>query len=443
MGIGVFLKYWGPLALYILGLAFSLKAISGNVRWALMLMLFLLPLRNITESLQALPLGDQFIDILLFSIIIGWLVHASSKNLPFLKKSSTNVIATILIIYTFISLLKGNIYLYENISFNFADYRFQDWKNFCLLPVLFFVALNNTHEKKDVWLMISVMCVAMFIMDYYIIRQISEYSSLLSRSKISGTFQFLGPNEVAAFLNVNTIILISIFYFMKNTKNKWILLVLILANLFCITFLYSRGAYAGLVLGLFVLFAIKDRKMLIPLILILIFWQFALPEKVVSRIKETKTETGRLDESSQLRIDVWQASMDIFKKDPIIGIGFSVFRCLGFKLGDTHNIYIKILTEQGVIGFVIFFSVICCFIREGFCLYQKGEDGPEKGLGLGLLIGVLVLLVNNLFGDRWTYLEPNAYLWVFAGLVARLNVKKPVLKETPKQVKKKVRYYDL
>jgi O-antigen ligase len=452
MGIGLFLKHFGPLTLYILGIVFSLKALSGNVRWALMLMVFLLPLRNIIEKVQDLPLGNQFIDILLVSIIIGWIVHTSSKNLAFLQKSFVNPIAAILIIYTFISVVRGNIYLYGDISFNFEDHRFQDWKNFCLLPIFFYVTLNNTREKKDVWLIILVMCAAMFIMDYYTIRQISSYSTLISRSKISGTFQFLGPNEVAAFFNVNTIFLISVFYFMKKNIYKWMLLALILANLYCITFTYSRGAYAGLIVGMFVLFVIKDRKMLIPLILMLLFWQSILPEKVVARIKETKTESGQLDESSQRRIDIWHASMDIFKKDPITGIGFLVFRCLGFDLGDTHNIYVKLLTEQGVIGFVIFFIVVFCFMREGFCLYQKGEDELDRGMGLGLLAGVLVLLINNLFGDRWTYLEPNAYLWVFAGLVARLNVmpvalksiaEKPILKQFTTQVKKKVRYYDL
>ena len=67
------------------------------------------------------------------------------------------------------------------------------------------------------------------------------------------------------------------------------------------------------------------------------------------------------------------------------------------------------------------------------------------------------MMVNNLFGDRWSYLEPNAYLWIFAGLVARLNVisqnPQEIKQINPKEVqsipqkddqmlKKKARYYD-
>ena len=74
-----------------------------------------------------------------------------------------------------------------------------------------------------------------------------------------------------------------------------------------------------------------------------------------------------------------------------------------------------------MIGFVIFSVLIICFMKEGFTLYQKGDDDFSKGLGLGLFICMFVLLVNNTVGDRWSYFELSGYLWVFAGLVARLN----------------------
>jgi O-antigen ligase len=130
---------------------------------------------------------------------------------------------------------------------------------------------------------------------------------------------------------------------------------------------------------------------------------------------------------------------------------------LGLDLGDTHNIYVKILTEQGIIGIIIFLITIFCFIKEGWQLYQKGNDDLSKALGLGFFCCVFVMMVNNFFGDRWSYLEPNAYLWIFAGLVARLNIisknseitKQSVAKEvrsTPQsdhpKTKRKIRYYD-
>ncbi len=421
MGAGIILKSLAPLSLYLSGLVIAVMAMGGNLRFAILMTVFLLPLRNVIERIQNYPLGNQFIDILLFGSIIGWMVSAGKPGRKFLDKSFLNLPAVLLILYTILSLFLGNMYLFGSPAVNFYEARVQDAKNFCLLPVIFFLVFNNVREEKAVRQVFAAMCLAMAAVAYYTFNQITWHSSLISRLQIKGTFQFLGPNEVAAFFNVYTIIVMSVFYFVKEKKLKLLCLLLIIANLYCITFLYSRGAYAGLFIGMFILFLFKDKKMLIPLVLILLLWQAVLPQKVIERIKETKTETGELDESSKRRIDIWSQALDLYKSNPITGIGYGVFRKLGLDLGDTHNIYVKILTEQGTVGFILFLLTIISFMREGFKLYQKGEDGFAKGLGLGFFISIFVLLVNNCFGDRWSYLEPNAYLWIFAGLVASLN----------------------
>jgi len=458
MGILVFLKGCAPLILYLGGLLSAFMAMSGNVRWALMLVAFLLPLRDVIERIQTYPLGNQFIDILLIGIIIGGILKKKSSNSNVLEKSSINNIAIITVIYMLFSLIRGGFFVYGGFSFNVHESRVQDWKNFSLMPLLFFLNFKNNITKKDVWIMFAVMCCAIFVVDYYTINQIREHpSALLSRDQIKGTFQFLGPNEVAAFFNESTIILLSVFYAVKKGKYKWLLLILILLNLYCVIFLYSRGAYAGLMIGMFILFAIKDKKLLIPLFLVLVLWQSVLPQNVVDRIKETKTVSGQLDESSQRRIDIWQQAFGYFKSNPIVGIGFGSFRHLGLDLGDTHNIYVKILTEQGLLGIIIFLFTIFIFLKEGWQLYQKGDDELSKALGLGFVCCIFVMMVNNLFGDRWSYLEPNAYLWIFAGLTARLNIisqtsqviqpalaseVKTILQSDPLKIKRRARYYD-
>jgi O-antigen ligase len=458
MGIGVFLKSFLPLTFYLSGLTSALMGLSGNVRWALMLVVFLLPLRNVIEKIQILPFGNQFIDILLIGIIVGGMISKKSSNSKVLEKSSISTIAVITVIYLLFSVLWGGFYLYGGFNFDFHDSRTQDWKNFSLMPLLFFLNFKNNVSKKDVWAIFTIMCFSMFVVDYYTMDQIKDHPALMGREKIKGTFQFLGPNEVAAFLNEYTIILMSVLYAIKKGWSKWLLLVLILANVYCVLFLYSRGAYAGLMAGMFILFAFKDKKLLIPLFLVLLLWQSVLPQNVIDRIKETKTATGELDESSQRRIDIWQQAYGYIKSNPIIGIGFGSFRHLGLDLGDTHNIYVKIMTEQGLVGICILLFTIFLFIKEGWRLYQKGDDELSKALGLGFVCCIFVMMVNNFFGDRWSYLEPNAYLWIFAGLVARLNIisqnpqsipenapkvfKAGIQKEFTKN-KKRVRYYDL
>ena len=422
MGIISTLKIFAPIVIYIIGLGMILLCISGRVKWALLLITALIPLRNVVERLQAYPLGKDFIDILIFFVAVGWVSGAIFRREKFLERNPLNWICLLIVIYSFISLIQGSFYLNLPTILSTSDPRVQNWKNFCVLPFLFFLTFNNVKEEKWVWRTVLVICATMVVMDYYLVQQISWYHNLVSRNKINGTFFYLGPNEVAAFYNQYTIILMSLFFSMKKSRLKLPLLALILTNLYCILFLFSRGAYLGLCLGMFFLFAVKKKALLVPLLFVVILWQAILPERVIERISETTNETGEFDASVQRRINIWNRSLELFGENPVTGIGYDVFPHLGFDLGDTHNMYLRMLSEQGIIGFFLIVILLFIFLKEGLKLYRRGTDELSRGLGLGFALCIIVLVVNNIFGNRWSYMEVSSNLWIFAGLVSRMRV---------------------
>ena len=411
----------GPIVFYLIGIVVFFTALSGRIKWALCYVIFLAPLRNVIEKIHEFPFGKDFLDILIIVMILGWILGALAGRRAIFEKSAINFAAILLILYTTFSLWKGYFYLHYYDFFNALDPRVQDWKNFCMLPILFFLTLNTINDRKWIERIIVILSVSMLLVGYYTVRQISDFSVLVSREKINGTFVYLGPNEVAAFYSQFTILLISVFFGFKKGIKKIFLLGLICVGVYCIVFLFSRAAYLAFVVALFLLLLFRKPLYLIPLLAVLICWQTVLPSEVKTRIEMTTTETGQLDASAENRLVVWQQSIELFKSDPIFGVGFGVFRYMGFQLGDTHNIYLKILAEQGIIGFFVFLILIFAFFREGWKLFRRGEDELARSLGFGFLMCLVALLINNLFGDRWTYFQLSAYLWVFAALVSRLN----------------------
>lgn len=443
-GIGILAKEVVPILILVVGLVFAFIALGGNVRWALVFYIFLLPLTNVWEKMQSVPVGKDLNDILLITMCLGWFVGTGMRKVKLLEPSLLNKISIILILYTYLSLWRGYFYLHYFTPFDISDARLQDCKNFIILPILYFLTANNITDKKWVWRTVVVMAVSMLIVSFYTMREVSWFGGLVSRSKIGGTFQFLGPNEVAAFLNQYTILFISLFFGMKRKLPKILLLGIICSSLYCIIFLFSRGAYLALVVGALFLFSLKKRVLLIPLLLIVICWKVVLPQDVIKRIEMTVNEHGQLEESAESRLIIWQQSWLLFKENPVFGVGFHVFRSLGFELGDTHNIYMKILAEQGVIGFLIFIILIIMFLKQGWRLYVRAGDPLIKALGLGFVTCILVLIVNNLFGNRWVHTQISGFLWVFAGLVVRLNaIEQPAYEADlkGKQKKEKKRLY--
>lgn len=421
-GIIAGIKGFAPLIFYIVGIFAVFVAMTGKKQWPLLFMIGLLPLRNVVEKLHHFPLGKDLIDMLIIALIVGWAFRSFGKKDKFFEKSPINTIIVFLIFYTFISLLLGSMYLNEFLIMNFASPRVQSWKNFCILPLLFFITFNTIKTKKEAWQVVLVICLSIAFMDNYVLRQLSAFQSLDSRAKIHGTFVYLGPNEVAAFYNQITIVLMGICFFLRKSWSKILLTILIVMNLFCVVFLFSRAAYVAITVGMFFLFATKKKILLIPLLLTFICWQTVLPERVKERIEMTTDDYGELDKSSAGRLDVWKESLDLFMENPITGVGYGVFRSLGFRLGDTHNVYVKILVEQGLVGMFIFLLLLFTLFKQGIRLYLNGDDPPSRGLGLGFAIAIIVLAINNFFGDRWTYIEVSCYMWIFAGLVARLNI---------------------
>ena len=414
------------IILFLIGISIVLiLSLAGKIHLSLLFLIPLLPLQNVIERFHQLPFGKDFVDIILIAMIIGWMSWALVNKEKLFQPTPFNKLLFVMIVFTYISLWKGSSYLGFPLPIYTADVRVQTWKNYMILPLLFFLVVNNIRDKKQIKWLVLFMILSMVLMNFYTLRQIKWMPGLLSRVKIRGTFVWLGPNELAAFYAIYTFVLFGVFLFDKAKLRRIFYGSLIILNLYCTLFLYSRGAYLAVAVGLLALSLMKKKIIfIIPLLFLLMFWQTILPARVIERINQTQTEEGILDISSQHRLELWEESMDLFKEKPIMGVGFAVIPFLGLTGGlhDTHNIYIKILAEQGIIGLIIFLFLFWLALKSGWQLYKTADDTFLKGLGLGFAACVIATMAANFFGDRWTYLQLGAYYWVFLGLVARGNL---------------------
>ena len=96
MGILAAVKIIAPLTLYAAGILVFLMAVGGRIPWALMLVTLLLPLRNVVERMQEFPLGNQFLDILIIGMLIGWLATILMKKKALFAPTSLNIISFVL-----------------------------------------------------------------------------------------------------------------------------------------------------------------------------------------------------------------------------------------------------------------------------------------------------------------------------------------------------------
>ncbi len=166
---------------------------------------------------------------------------------------------------------------------------------------------------------------------------------------------------------------------------------------------------------------LEKRTLLIGVAVILLAWTTVLPSSVVDRVMMTETASGELEGSASHRFNLWEHAYNLFEQNPVFGIGFGGF---GFtvpegELTDTHNFYMKTLSEQGVIGLILLFIILMMAMRSGWRLYRTGKTPFHQGLGFGFMGTIIACMIANVFGDRWSYFVLGGYFWILWGFVDR------------------------
>ena len=175
-------------------------------------------------------------------------------------------------------------------------------------------------------------------------------------------------------------------------------------------------------MSILVLGIVKDRKLLLMLGVFLLTWQLVVPNAVRERVTMTQDANGQLEASAQERVDLWSESWDSFVHSPIAGNGFASFQYghhVVENLKDTHNFYVKVMVETGILGLILIFALLQQMLALGYRLFKRATDPLYRGLGLGLLLAICSCMVANCFGDRWTYLEISGPLWVLLAIGVR------------------------
>lgn len=114
------------------------------------------------------------------------------------------------------------------------------------------------------------------------------------------------------------------------------------------------------------------------------------------------------DTTRESRFALWGAAGLIFLNHPVLGAGYGNFKFLfhNYVPGvddniDAHNVYLQFLSETGIVGFAVFFSLITAFARMGFRLrHAEGLWYRITGFALlGTLAGFLLHgMVDFIFG---------------------------------------------
>ncbi len=417
MGTG--LGHYIPMVAYF---GFWIMCVVSLFRplYGLYYLLPFLPYRTMREHFYDLPLGTNVVTALVACILIGALIKG--KRLP---PSRLYLTWALFGAYLYFSMWIGTALGNAPAPLWVTDLNFSTWKDYMILPLVFVAAALVVEDRKAVRNIIIITALSLFLVDKSaLLESLSHSWTAFDENKRSSGPIAYGPNQLAAFLAQFAMFFWGFGRVIKHKKAK--LLCYTLAGLTIITTMYtfSRGAYLALLASAFLLAVLKDRKLILILGLFLLTWQTIVPSAVTERVSMTHDANGALESSAQERVILWEQSERMFLSSPIVGTGFATFQYGDHtaNLKDTHNWYVKVLVETGIVGGMLAFVLLYQMGAAGFILFRRAEDPLYQGLGLGFVLALCSCIIANCFGDRWTYVEINGLLWVLAGTVVRAHV---------------------
>lgn len=134
-----------------------------------------------------------------------------------------------------------------------------------------------------------------------------------------------------------------------------------------------------------------------------------------------------LEADAITRLQLWLSAWNLFIHSPVVGVGWGNFTGVyglddpSFEPGvvGSHNIYLQLLSETGLVGFVAFFYLVVQVSRQAWSRLRSTFDALDLALAFGVLGALLSVLVHGFVDFFFQANAPFGTLfWTLLALLA-------------------------
>lgn len=400
-----------------------MKIYQRLVNILLLVYIILYPIIPTTRSFAS----DIIIYILILLQIIGFI---------FIKKERDSIFNLIINLFNdklFFTLILLNLAMYLS-TFVATDIRTTVTHSirFTMYIFIFYCISYKTTAKDHRILFNTFISLATLSGIYTVIQLIYTIHLGYSIDKTIRMSSFLeNPNNLAAYSILAFFIVIILLISTKKLAYKLfygLSSVLLLIN---IMFSQSRNALIAIVIGAFIIAVLYDKRFIIlSFILPVIFL-------IIPSIRSRVFQIFDMSQNSS-RFKIWNIDWLMIKDYPLAGIGYENFSVQyplytaknpnfivenGYIAIHPHNIFLKIQTELGIIGSILFISFIIATIITLYKLIKSKRNKIYSSITIGVLTSFVTFIFMNLLDCYLNSPKVLATLFVILSLANSLRIK--------------------
>lgn len=389
------------------------------------------PLTGIYILIVAIPFLQSNELILLFTMLISFSFIFNAirhKNLTYTKTPITFPILLYLIVQIICTITSVTPML-----------SFQNLLVSLFSIVIFFIIINTVTTKSKLDKCLKMFIFIAFVASCYGILQyftvgvtdltwVDLETNPDLKTRVGGPFN--NPNIFAEYLEYILPTAIVLIFVYKNKINKVLLAIMSFTMLICLVLTFSRGGWIGFAAAIFFFALVKFTKYIPILIAGGIACIPFLPNVILTRLQSI---VNLQDSSNSYRINVWQGTIEMIKDFFFTGVGYGYwaykeayihYSVNATKVWHSHNVYLQILAETGIFGFISFALVIISLFVLIISYNKKSNNLYLSYVSLALLCGIISLLVHG-FAEHILYMTKSIIqFWIIVGFaIAAINIK--------------------
>lgn len=194
----------------------------------------------------------------------------------------------------------------------------------------------------------------------------------------------------------------------------------------------SRGGILAFVLEITLLvLMIVDRRKRIPLLVIVAVVGMSVIGFLYAKRDEYGSSSYTAKHAESSRIELWKAGLDMFLKNPIIGVGsrsFGEYANEYYELShdqkgkNAHNTYIEILATTGLLGFISFIGFAWYLIKSLHIKLTIDINNKLEVIRIGTLVSFYSLLFRGITNSK--PFEWGFYMLCVIGVVCVVLIQK-------------------
>ncbi len=292
------------------------------------------------------------------------------------------------------------------------------FRSMAIRILLYYIVISEILSERSLrWLARSLVVGALIAVVYQIgmlALDVSRFEELALNRALGGMLGMVIPFSVSLFL--------------VESGKKWRIALALSSVLMtiCLILTSTRGAWIGCFIGISFLGMMKNKRILLLLLLVVALFLVFSPK---AQLRRALSVFDPADSTIRKRVYLWQSAFSMARENLLFGRGAGSYKQLyrdhlpegTAELirpdhAHAHNIFIHTLAETGIMGLSALVVLLVVVVRRIWRVYKRQSDPWLKALALGVLAGVVGFLVHGQVD--YTLAGRTGFLfWFYVGLV--------------------------